>query len=134
MKKTTNILIAIAVIIIAVVILNFTVFNSNSIKIKIGSKYDKQMQLTEDKTKFKLGEVIYYSASSKGKISKNMDITIKVQNQPNKQSIQKENFKIKSGTKFVRPINPVQVDKKGKYKIEVLDGNKVLDSKEIEVE
>ena len=134
MKKTTKILIAIALIILAVVILNFTVFNSNSIKIKIGSKYDKQMQLTEDRTKFKIGEAIYYSASSKGKILKNMDITIKVENESNKQSIQKENFKITSGTKFVRPINPLQVDKKGKYKIEVLDVNNVLDSKEIEVE
>lgn len=134
MKKRTKIMLILAVIAVVAITLSFTVFNSNSISIKTGTKYDKQMQLIEDKTKFELGEGIYYSASSKGKITKDMDITIEVISESGKNSIQKENFKIKAGTKFVRPINPIQVSKKGEYKIQILNGNKVLNSKEIEVE
>lgn len=136
MRKRTKIVLALIIIIIAVVaiIIKFTALNKNLIKIQTGSKYDNQLQIAEDKTKFKLGEEVYYSANSDSKMKKNASITINIKNESTKESVEKENLEIKSGAKFVRPINPIQINKKGKYKIEVIDGNRVLAKKVIEID
>ena len=107
--------------------------NKNVFDIKTGSKYNSQMQLKENKNTFKYGEEVYYTISSKNNIKEDMNIKIRVENANNHKKIQEESFKIKKGTKFNRPINPILVAKKTKYKIQVLSNNKVINEKKISI-
>ncbi len=104
------------------------------VEFKIGMTTTPDMKVRSEKKKFKMGDPIFYSVFSKKNKKLEADMTVDVNLVDASTGAKTKIEEIKTSEKELnRPVNPVTVEKAGKYILEFSAGDKVLARRSFEV-